>query len=255
LEQIYGDTMIYDHWDPDIRNRVDLYTTPQEDESGREIRLYTHDSRKVPRRDAVIAEDDDEQCGILLNLRTVEALYTSSEPNWSDDENEDHGTIVSAYPQAFLHSYGHIQTNGIMSAFDQVIDDIRNSTGKRMMMGGNDEADGEVRRMRTVFGTAAQGYNELSHRVAPRSGAHDVQKGMITAALAGAYHATANASACRTAATREAQCRTMLPFDRFKAKIEKADCPRAFRMEQVYYVDIFALKASKCSGRYVILID
>jgi hypothetical protein len=258
LRRHYGNERIYNHWDPTQRVQVDLYATPQTDDDGREIRLYTSDGRKVHRRDA-FTDPDDKECGILIDLRTIGNLYVQGD---DPDFQEEPATLVSAYPQAYLRSYGHIQASGIMWPFHRILDGIQANVGKPVQRLSSDddsddshnedselESDSDSPRMKAVFGIGSQGYNELSHRIAPRAGAHDVQKGMITAALAGAYTLPHDGLGQRSARRHFDDCARMLPIDRFKAKISHADCPRALRMEQIYYVDIFALKKGKATGK------
>jgi hypothetical protein len=230
--------------------------TPQNYEDGREIRLYTSDGRKVHRRDA-FTDPDEKECGILIDLRSVGNLYIHRDDD--SDFQEEPATIVSAYPQAYLRSYGHIQASGVMWPFHKILEEIQANIGKAVHGHNSDEdsedsysdveSDIDSPRMKPVYGIGSQGYNELSHRVAPRAGAHDIQKGMITAALAGSYALPHDGVGQRSAIRHFDDCARMLPIDRFKAKISHADCPRALRMEQIYYVDIFALKKGKATGK------
>jgi hypothetical protein len=253
VEELREDhAVIYDHWDPDNRAEVDLTEVPLVDDLGQEIRLYSAEGMKIARRDALLDEKEDP-CGILINLATIETAYTVGSDNIElmygpDDEDGDvridqsAKIEVSVFPLVYLRTFGHIQTNGVLPAFNNIIKQI-NERFKT-----NPTADQDPRKVLTPV--ASQGYNELSHRAAPCAGAHETQQGWITAALAGAYATTARAQ--REAKKKYDYCEAALPFDRFIHKIDVPGCPRALRMEQVFNINVKAMPPRKRTGRCAI---
>ncbi|KAG1878524.1 hypothetical protein C8R48DRAFT_768091 [Suillus tomentosus] len=108
---------------------------------------------------------------------------------------------VSVFPQAFLHTMGHIQYNAILPHFASFISDIRHATSHRPHTINLDD-DQPLPDEYNLFGDAVDGingvppvvipsayqfYNEISHRIRPSTALHDVQQGCITSALAGTY--------------------------------------------------------------------
>jgi hypothetical protein len=200
----------------------------------------------------------------LLNLRTISSLYDEPDDQYLDpdedasdpDSSRPHPPAVSVYPQAFLRDFGHIQSKGIMHLFTQavhrinlafhphpnddlVLDDPTSDDPSPYPLGGP-----------VLTAISSQGYNELSHRAAPRAGAHDVQQGYITTALSGGFASSRKAK--EKASQKRSYCDIKLPHDRFRHKIMLEDCPRTMRMEHVYCVNMQRLPVPKRNGRYVL---
>ena len=74
-----------------------------------------------------------------------------------------------------------------------------------------------------VIGLSSQIYNKVTHWASHHAGAHDVQKGYITAALAGAWATTPAAKV--KAEKMSWYCCTLLPHQYFKHKIDNDNCP------------------------------
>ena len=94
----------------------------------------------------------------------------------------------------FLHDLGHVQVNRAMPAFDDLLNQI-NLTCYTSVFDANPHnyhpdnskfiLDNPI-----VIGLSLQIYNEVMHWVSHHAGAHDIQKGYITTALAGAWAAS-----------------------------------------------------------------
>jgi hypothetical protein len=244
---------VYDHWDPGERNEVDIIGYPQEDDLGREVRLYDQNGYKIPRRYALV-DENQPPCGILLDLRTIETLFTTGGDDdlYSHGDNNDidsNAVRVQLFPVAFLHKYGHVQANGVMPAFRRTMREVNDTIGSSSHRESDSDSgeDGEyIPDSVAVHPVSSQAYNELSHRIAARAGSHEVQHGRLTAALAGAYATTPKT---RTIAQKiQAECNNLLPFDRFQHKIDVENCPRAIRVEQVFYVELSAMRSSMRNG-------
>lgn len=98
----------------------------------REVRVYDANGRKIVRRYALIAEDQ-QPCGVLINLKSIHACYSEGgddisgvydDGDTTPDTDNLNGPAVSVYPQAFLRSAGHIQVKGVMPAFKSIIKDV-----------------------------------------------------------------------------------------------------------------------------------
>jgi hypothetical protein len=125
---------LYDHWDPNIRAEVELQDTPLLDDLGKERRIYDSEGVKIGQRDAVFDANEDN-CGILLNLETVNELFLPAVPglDLADAQHQDAVDLdvphISIYPQAFLRSYGHIQAKSVMTPFNPVINRVQVDIG------------------------------------------------------------------------------------------------------------------------------
>jgi hypothetical protein len=233
LERDLAGRELYDHFHPDIRSEVILHETDLYDEMGNEIRVYTEDGYLFPRREPYV-DPHSPPCGILLNLRNADRLYGHELPD-VDDANFDN-VVISIYPQAFLHQYGHMKASGTLSSFNHVIRDIKSQTGKRVRFDPDqetwdeiaedeDEDDDTVIKIPLV-GVSSQFYNELSHRVAADAGSHEVQQGHITAALAGSYANTLKDK--KSFAKKVKSCDRKFPFgENFSANLSPCSQSRA----------------------------
>lgn len=249
--------MIYDHWNPSIRDEIeDLTDLPMLDSTGREKRIYDADGAKISRRRAEPTVGDRTWAGLLINIRNIDSLFQRIEVNTagdtnSDDDSDDDAAVemlalggdpeLDVYPQAFTGQWGHFQANRLMHHFDEPIreinDDFRHNDIDRR---GNSTL---------ITPDSCQGYNELSHRTAPRAGGQDVQQGLITAAIMRGA-GLSPAEKVKTDKWRD-NCIGSLPHQRMRDKISLPECPRGFRMEHVYNLDLWAIPDARRDGRYV----
>ena len=124
---------------------------------GQEVRIYDCDGHKIPRREALFNQDQPP-CGLLVKLDTISSLF-------------DDGLDITAFDDAFtrinLNCYAAI-SNASPNDFPPA------------------DTDTVVDRP-VVTGLSLQVYNKVTHCATHRAEGHDVQKGHVTAALAGAW--------------------------------------------------------------------
>jgi hypothetical protein len=257
--------VVYDSWDPSCRQRVDnLDELPLLDEHGYEKRIYDVNGRKIARRKASIAEWT-LPCAILVNLRTVTALFQSDddmavdEDLASDDEeatcSKSHETKISlsVYPQAFLRDYGHIQAKGPLQLIQPTIQKINSDFPPSDDLGSDDVGNIHGPHVPLVIGISTQMYGEWFHRAATQAGNMDVVRGRMSGALA-APSLTANTTPKnrKTAEVLRKYCNLALPYTRFADRIPVTNCPSALRVESVYIVDMKCIPENKRNGRLVV---
>lgn len=247
--------VIYDHWNPNIRDEVlNLADLPLLDSAGREKRIYNTVGAKITRRRAEPTPDGQARtwAGLLMKIREVDGLFervdeTPDRDPDADTESNDEAGVEAAltnepqlnvYPQAFTGRFGHFQANRLMYHFDEPIKEI------------NDEfkANNTNRNGNSILITpdSSQGYNELSHRTAPRAGGQDVQQGLITAAIMRGA-GLSPAQQVKTDKWRN-NCIGSLPHQRMRDKISLPECPRGFQMEHIYNIDLWAVEERQRHG-------
>jgi hypothetical protein len=252
-------SVVYDHYLEDYRMPVDLDETPLQDDTGKEVKLYDASGRKVARRSADV-DMSKPPCGVLLNLKTIEQFYAVGHNNDSDDDldNDDYESSprVSVYPQAFLRNVGHIQSDGISPAFSKILGNINTAITAEYNRDDEEDEDDEDDEadealidsgIAIVSGISSQVYNEMIHRVRATAAQHDVQQGIITAAVTGSYATTTKNIAI--AHGKQTICDTARPHTKFAQKISLPDCPRSLRYENVYQVDISLIPKRRRNGR------
>jgi hypothetical protein len=215
---------------------------------------------------------------VLVDLKSVAALFEDlDEPGDLEDDwmLDDEGEVepkpkrisnVSVYPQAFLRDYGHVQakcglnvTKPAIKAInrrfqeepipeDDEEEDDTEAWGRQQEDEDGDSVEGmRSRPQPVVTATSAQMYNDILHRLATHAGALDVQKGKLTAALAGSY--ASGPKHVKTAETLQRYCDAKFPHDRFKERIRHADLPRSLRIESVYTINMGQLSEDARNGR------
>jgi hypothetical protein len=255
------------------RRRVNLNTHPLFTEQGQEIPIYNSDGDKI-NRTIPYADEDEGQCGVLMDLDNIHALFNPDsqlhaleEQEHEEEEHEDedvipeesHFTHVDAYPLAFLKSIGNIQASGVPHCFGPTITAINQNIlsihpdqdshdsdhGSDRMSIIEDHPPASPAGSQVLRPVASQFYNYIAHRTAAKAGSHYSQRGTVTAAIAGAF---ADGSKHKTKASDlQNYCKQCLPFERFHKAISLEDCPSCCRAELVYSVDVRALP--DCSGR------
>ncbi|KAG2071701.1 hypothetical protein BDR04DRAFT_1154169 [Suillus decipiens] len=203
--------IVYDSPDPHIREEVDLDNLPHRNPVTRcENNVYDEDGHHIPHLHGKTC-CNAKPCGLLVNLETISELFSSYIHDQDDinmlidpDAYAGEGTSapsISVYPQAFLRTMGHIQSNAILPHFAPFISDICRSTSRHpctVNLTDNeplpeeydlfgDRVDGDRAIPLVLIPSACQFYNEISHRIRPSAALHDIQQGRITSALAGAY--------------------------------------------------------------------
>lgn len=256
--------VVYDHPDVDIRVEVDPATYPMRGANGLEQRIYDAAGKRIPRRWVKFLPGSDGQTGILMGLKDAELLFT--QPAHQEK------LLLNAYPQAFLRDYGHLSCNAVMSVFDRPMAEINrtfqdpaeaedeatitNFLDEDIDAGSDNTNIEEFPTWRGdthilapfISAVTTQVYNELSHQVAVRAGAHDVQGCTLTAALAGT-HAEDPATE-RKATDLMNYCVASLPHERFADKISVLDTSSALRVETVFAFNLAVAPLENRGGRY-----
>ena len=248
---------IYDSADRLTRRRVNLNRHPLLDDDGLEVPVYNSGGQRIPRREPLV-DPDEPKCGVLMDLKNIEALFTPEthldDFDSSSDISGSNDVSINVYPLAFLRSFGNLQATGIPYCFYPFITSINRSVRRVPHEDPLEFDDASDRDSDSVdlddpqpsqSGTpvvrpiSCQFYNYSAHRTASRAGAHDSQQATVTAALAGVY--ARSASERSTASQARSDCDTSLPSERFHTRISQDNCPTACRAEFVYSVDVRAL--------------
>ena len=265
-EVIAGHTTLWDHSDPALRSEIpldDIPTYPLTDEFGHERGIFTSRGTRIHRRFAYI-DTEVPPYGILVNLRQVHELFTLEDDiQGTEDDPDDFSPGVSyfVYPQAGLKDYGHFQANGIISKILPFLNGLNDHVRSRHHPPGNhhhdtnndndsDDSDTAFHPVNPIVGISMQAYNAVMHFTRGHGVQHhDAQLGMVTAAMAGSY--VVDKKQANIALAKMRQCNYQLPHKRFESKIEDPDVPRELRLENVYYINVQAVRPEFRDGRYV----
>jgi hypothetical protein len=261
--------LLFDDADELCRRRVNLDDHPLLDNNGQEVPLFDPKGNKISRRIPLI-DHDEPQCGVLMDLGNIHALFNSeSQLNAAAEDSDEligeasEFVQVDAYPLGFLRTAGNFQASSVPQCFFPILARINQSVRQDPnhppsnledsdddhMSVDQDEDSMHVGGAQVVKPVASQFYNYIAHRTATRAGRHYSQQGTVTAALAGAFAGTNKDK--KRATELQAYCDLSLPSDRFHQNISIEDCPTSCRAELVYSVDVRALK--RRSGRYVFI--
>ncbi|KAH9022649.1 hypothetical protein EDB85DRAFT_1895171 [Lactarius pseudohatsudake] len=252
--------------DTKCTQRVDLDTFPLLNEHQQEIPVYNFQGKRIRRREP--SKDAPEpQCGVLVDLENIQALFNPGDQSHIPDDDDflDSGlqespfVNVYAYPLGFLRVAGNIQATGVPHCFYPVVAEVnlsvREDSNESSSESDSDDDFPEAPRRRhlpptpAVKPVAAQFYNYIAHRIAPRAGRMDSQQGSVTAALSGAFAQTPKDK--RAASRKQAYCDQALPSTRFHKRISRPECPKCCRAEFVYSVDVRSLKPAARSGKLI----
>lgn len=264
--------VLYDSSDPQVRAEVDLAELPLvEDGTQQEVNVFNAEGRRVPRR-AAVYHPSTSFCGLLANLSTVATLFDDEHlgnlaeyPNPPDnDPNDPSGPSLNVYPQGFLLNKGHFQAKRVPSSFIPFIRRAHQQLAipvedeDHIVEDGEDELDYMDKniplhsRHRAVVPISTQGYNELMHAVRNPASGHDIQHGDVSAALTGCFALTPATQ--RRAKECVQRCNSGLPHERFSSTISNDNIPTAFRLENLYLVNMKAIDPAKRTGRQVATI-
>lgn len=262
--------IVYNSPDSDVRQPVDLVNLPlREPGTQKEINIYDQDGRRIPR---LIGRNraDSPKCGLLVNLETIPQLFSSYVAH---DEHLDfdadildqdvEGPQINVYPQAFLRKYGHLQSPSVLPHFKHFIKKVQaNITLRRRghRLDEEDDADDEDEAVNgpnegrpippALLTSGCQFYNEISHRIRPNAGLHEVQQGRITSALAGAY---AQGTGKHVHSCIMRHCGLSLPHQRYNNSIKSDSVPRDLRLENIYILQLDSIDPGKRNGTCVML--
>jgi hypothetical protein len=207
------------------------------DDANCEVPIYTVDGFRVKRRLGHFSEN--HQLGVLANISTVKTLFTQ---NFLDETYYRHGLpgpqnpSVTVYPQAGLRSAGHFQASGLMNSFYPFIERINELL-----------RDGPDARF-PVQGVACQGYNSVMHNIRGYGVQHhEAQQGLVSAALAGRFACDNSGQAKSTKFSK--LCNHGLPHKNFERKINNDNIKRDLRLENVYVINMSALRQCDRRGK------
>lgn len=273
LEEILEDYQDGFFDSPDIwtRNQIpdeDILNLPQMDESGRPIPLFCREGYPIQRRIPSFVSASPT-FGVLLKYNNLESLFLNRVEDY--DHSELGHTPFTFYPQAGLRTVGHFQASGLMAPCYPLLSRINKSLQKSLQSATNareldsdsESSDEEMNSesdanssdgsswdssaKKVIHGISSQGYNAVTHHTRGRTAQHhEVQVGMVTGALAGAW--ATGAGAMRTAEGLERSCSWRMPHKLFEEKIQKPGIARDLRLENVYWIDVGALKKKNQKG-------
>ncbi|KAG0697442.1 hypothetical protein DFH29DRAFT_1003759 [Suillus ampliporus] len=262
--------VVYSSPDPDVRHPVDLLSLPlREPGTQKEINVYDEEGRRIPRFNGR-SRANGPKCGILVNLETIPQLFSSyvAHDEHLDldadivDFDDGQSAKINVYPQAFLRKYGHLQSDSILPHFKTFIKKVQANITRgrrrpnRMNDDDDDDDDGDAMAddgrpiPPAIIASGCQFYNEISHRIRPNSGLHDVQQGRITSALSGAY-AQGTGKHVHSAAMH--YCRLSLPHERYDNSISLDNVPRDLRLENIYILQLESMDPAKRNGASIYL--
>jgi hypothetical protein len=186
----------------------------------------------------------------LVDLLRTRNLFTNDVDELLDEEPSSIDFTV--YPQAGLRTVGHFQAKGLISGCYPLIRRINrritNLTPDNMDI-WDDEHNDNIADTPVIHAIASQGYNAMMHHTRGRTAQHhEVQVGQVTSALAGLFakspqHINVSKRLLRT-------CQQALPHQAFAEKIHCPAISTDLRLENVYYIDMKALRQDQRNGRY-----
>ncbi|KAF8310814.1 uncharacterized protein EI90DRAFT_3139120 [Cantharellus anzutake] len=273
----------------EFRQRIDeLEDLPYEDEDGNPIEIYDTNGNIIQRKTAFFREEDPTG-GILIKLDSVHAMFDRIYGNHRQSDPHRTGNVVTRiYPQAFMTSFGHVQSTTVFPEFHQTAQSVNRqllSQHRGRGVAENDDDDEFFRSESsssessssddnympspsTIDGVRAaqnlmqqhaveplkgvffQAYNLLQHRIARRSGDAETMHGTVTAALAG-HHAQPHERA--TVERHQSYVDIGMPFDRMKTKLTSDTIlpPTDLRLENYWMVNFAGIAKEKRTGRWV----
>lgn len=236
---------LYDSYDPQNRNPVDLEDLELLDEDGKEIDVYDEQGYRVPRR-IPKHHRAAPSCGILADLTRIRSFFRHTTNTLDDNDDAEEEILhkeeplkLYVYPQALTRQYGYFQANSAPTDFKLVLKKINSELAEN--------ADVLQPVLRIV---SCQGYNHIQHSLTHRSGGLELVHGNITSTLAGSYasHDTTKKKFQKLLQSTA----THRPHERVEKKLQKEEpISRGFRVEPICIIDVMALKVEHRSGRSV----
>jgi hypothetical protein len=252
---------------------ADPLTEPMTDPDGYEVKFWSSEGDRIPRRrqaDENFESNPNKICGILLNLDTVERLFTQSlEQPYFNREVYLSNDEVTKYPLAFLRNIGQLQARQPLPLLVPTLQEVNEVIALRENANDDDSDEDEeeprvmdeegniIRAQRpalpAVFGVSVQMYNRMLHYVAPRANEHAAICGHVTAACGG-HWASSPTDKARATKAQEKVSRT-LPHQRLSAAALSGHASKDLRVEQVYVMDLDKVHPDHRNGGFVIVID
>jgi hypothetical protein len=216
--------------------------------------IFTPDGETISRRTASTFQ---VPCGLLVNLNSAQELFESEVAGSNVDDN-DYGDFqpersrpsMSVFPQAGLYDHGHLQADGIPTAFHSSLAKINEDFRASQDQLDDDMSDDNLPPLVNVTvltGNSCQLYNESMHRASENSSAHLSQQGTITAAFTGEFAKSARE---KTIAGRKLDSvRMRLPFEVFDERMSIPNCPRTLRCENCFTIYVAGIDPTERNGQ------
>lgn len=258
---------IFNSHAPSYRHQLtldELRDLPMEDELGHEIPIFSEDGVQIERRLACYSNRDPPLPGIF-DLTSIAHHFTGTP---ADDSISyqfgipgSNNPKLSIYPQAGLRSAGHFQADGLMDNFYPRIETINQLLREDWVDSDDDDDSDHNMHLNDnephtcprfpIFGVASQGYNSVIHTTRGYGAQHhEAQQGLVTAALGGFFSCGADIRTERKWKHVKNSIHWDLPHEKFDQKISDLDLTHDLRLENVYAIDLFALKEGRRNGLY-----
>lgn len=246
----YGEQPLYNNWDPQNREVVDLdeYHPLTDTDHPVENLLYTAEGRRIRRRIGTPV-NEQEFCGVLLNLETIHQFFNAQMNPAPDLDNyfpnppeNNNPRSLDLYPQAFLSNKGHYQSSYLPAPFQNVMRTINaHMVDPEIAVGATNGP---------VTGGFCQGYNRALHRIRFRVDSHDVQLAEQTAYAASVF-VTEPSDRTKADAIRTKLRDKGLAFTRLQSRLQSPGLSKALRLENTYHIDCKAIDPEERTAAYV----
>jgi hypothetical protein len=125
---------VFDEYQQEID---DLEELPYEDEDDNPINIYDADGNIIDRK-TLLYRDSEAPGGILLKLDNVHTMFNRIYGNHRQSDPHRTGRVVTkTYPQAFMTSFGHVQSDTVFPEFHQTAHSINERLLSRRRPHGN----------------------------------------------------------------------------------------------------------------------
>ena len=252
LEEIFEDNPdgVYDSPDTETRSQIsgpELEDFPYVNDHGQPIHIYSQDGHLIQRRLGIFSTTSKPH-GILVKSERLQNLFIRDFDEFDDSGSDDGMNLTipfTFYPQAGLRTVGHFQAKGLVAPCYPIIAKINHS----IQMGLRENNSAASRRV--IHGISSQGYNAVTHHTRGRTAQHhDVQVGLVTGSLAGAW--AVESKTIQTAQRLQKKCDHKMPHSAYAQKIDNPNICRDLRLENVYWIDMDALSDEQQNGGLVI---
>lgn len=238
IREDYPDTEFFDHWDPTVRNPVNIHTYPvlTDDDPPVENQVFTGDGVRVRRREGTPLSWG-EDCGMMLNLRTLPVLFdravaVPTAANGQGPEEYSAPRGLDLYPQAFLGDVGHYQSQELPTVFRDVLHRVNSRVGDPEIVDSPE--------LGPVIGGSCQGYNSAFHRIRYNVSSHDVQLAEQTADAARIFAHSTSEKAKASSLSQKLHAHKRA-FHRLERKLSSPNVNTSLRLENVYHLDLGAV--------------
>jgi hypothetical protein len=242
----------------------DLITHPENeplvDSVGYEVKFFDQRGRRIRRRvEDVDLDDPLNICGILLNLPTVEEIFTlSPDTPYHNSDVFISKPTVNKYSMAFIRDAGQIQSHQPFPLLTTPLKEVNEFIALREESSDHFHTlddDGNVidspgLALPAIFNVSFQIYNRMLHFIAPRANEYEAILGHVTAALGGRWANTPTDKAQAQRASAKIQRR--FPHERLRLASSSGHASKDLRVEPVYVIDMNKIHPDHRNGRCVL---